>query len=285
MERRYYRPTGVTVIAILCFLVGASSLLSAFRVLSIDIPAELEPLSGWILGVGLFALVFAALYIAIGWGLWELRDWARMAAITLSVLGLIFCLMGGIYLIGGIEIPYLGPIRLLGPGLALIVLAVIYGLVIWYLFQPDVESAFVEGKERIWEVPRYGVPTPGPTERAAPPPMPRARPLEPTRRLVEERPAMAWMVVRSGARAGKQFGLGTGRNTIGRDGTVCDIILDDEAVSAQHAQVNFENGQFVIYDLASTNGTFVNKRRVQRTLLMDGDLIQVGNTILVFKKV
>ena len=96
---------------------------------------------------------------------------------------------------------------------------------------------------------------------------------------------MAWLVVKSGARAGKQFGLGRGRNTIGRDGSRCDIVLDDGAVSAQHAQVNFENGQFAIYDLASLNGTFVNQQKVQRQLLMDDDMVRIGNTTFVFKKV
>lgn len=137
-----------------------------------------------------------------------------------------------------------------------------------------------------------------PTERAAPPPTPVTREREPaptaaprtprldrTRRLREETPAMAWLVVKSGARAGKQFGLGRGKNTIGRDGSRCDIVLDDGAVSAQHAQVNFENGQFVIYDLASLNGTFVNRQKVQRQLLMDDDMVIIGNTTFVFKKV
>lgn len=137
-----------------------------------------------------------------------------------------------------------------------------------------------------------------PTERAVPPPTPvtreraaapRAAPRTPrldrTRRLREEVPATAWLAVKSGAWAGKQFGLVRGKNTIGRDGSRCDIVLDDGATSAQHAQVNFENGQFVIYDLASLNGTFVDRQKVQRQLLMDGDLVRIGNTTFVFKKV
>lgn len=127
-----------------------------------------------------------------------------------------------------------------------------------------------------------------PTERAAPPPPSAPSPtprIEPTRRVEERAPAMAWLVIKSGPRPGQQFGLTRGRNTIGRDGTRCDIVLDDRAVSAEHARINFENGQFVIYDLASLNGTFVNRQRVQRQLLMDGDLVRLGNTTLVFKKV
>ena len=96
---------------------------------------------------------------------------------------------------------------------------------------------------------------------------------------------MAWLAVKSGPRAGKQFGLTMGRSTIGRDATRCDIVLDDGAVSAEHAAVIFQNGQFVIHDLASLNGTFVNNMRVQRQSLLDGDVIRVGNTTFVYKKV
>jgi len=118
--------------------------------------------------------------------------------------------------------------------------------------------------------------------RPAPPSIPKVKP---TRRVQEQPLAMAWLVVSSGPRTGQQFGLIKGRNTIGRDGTRCDIVLDDMTVSAEHARIVFEHGQFVIYDLASLNGTFVNQQRVQRQLLMDGDSIRLGNTVLIFKKV
>jgi len=133
------------------------------------------------------------------------------------------------------------------------------------------------------------LPTPVPTKesppsRTVPPPRPAPR-VGPTRPLREAPPVTAWFVMRSGPRAGKQFGLSTGRNIIGRDASRCDLILDDASVSAQHAQVRYERGQFVIYDLASTNGTFVNNRRIQRQPLMDNDVVRLGNTTLVFKLV
>lgn len=109
--------------------------------------------------------------------------------------------------------------------------------------------------------------------------------MERTRQMGQAPRALAWLAVQGGPYAGKQFGLADGRNIIGRDGTRSDFILDDELVSGQHAQVRFENGQFVIYDLASTNGTLVNGRRVQRQPLMDNDVIRLGNTQIVFKAV
>ena len=94
-----------------------------------------------------------------------------------------------------------------------------------------------------------------------------------------------WLVLRSGPRTGQQFGLKRGRNTVGRDSSRADIVLEGETVSGEHAHVQFEQGQFYVYDLASTNGTFVNNRRIQRQMLMDGDVVRFGSTQLVFKRV
>ena len=107
--------------------------------------------------------------------------------------------------------------------------------------------------------------------------------IDPTRFMGEPPPVTAWLAQKSGDRAGKQYNLAQARNTIGRDATECDIVLDDDTVSAEHAAVLYENEQFVLYDLASTNGTFLNERRIQRQPLMDDDVVQLGEVILVFK--
>jgi pSer/pThr/pTyr-binding forkhead associated (FHA) protein len=65
----------------------------------------------------------------------------------------------------------------------------------------------------------------------------------------------------------------------------CDFILDDDSISAEHARVKEERGQFVLYDLASTNGTYLNGSRIERSALVDGDVITLGDTKLVFKEV
>ena len=137
----------------------------------------------------------------------------------------------------------------------------------------------------------YPAPEPLPPTVSAPSPLPTAPPpratpsLERTKLVGEPPPVTAWLVVQSGPLASKQLGLGTGRNIIGRDGNRSDLVLDDASVSAQHAQVRYEHGQFVIHDLASTNGTFVNNRRIQRQPLMDNDVIRLGSVALVFKTV
>lgn len=69
--------------------------------------------------------------------------------------------------------------------------------------------------------------------------------------------------------------------TIGRlsDNT---IAIDSGAVSGHHACVFRDGERFVVEDLASTNGTFVNGKRVSRHTLQSGDVVRIGNHSLVF---
>jgi len=65
--------------------------------------------------------------------------------------------------------------------------------------------------------------------------------------------------------------------TVGRD-PGNDIILRDPKVSRHHAEIVFERGFFVLRDLASANGTYVNAKRVRVAPLTHGCKIRLGNT-------
>jgi len=90
------------------------------------------------------------------------------------------------------------------------------------------------------------------------------------------------LVVRSGGgRSGEVFLLGRGRTTVGRSPD-CDIFLDDVTVSRSHAVITDDGGRFAIEDLGSLNGTFLNRRRIERAQLSDDDEVQIGKYRLVF---
>ena len=61
-----------------------------------------------------------------------------------------------------------------------------------------------------------------------------------------------------------------------------DVVLEDPTVSRHHATVRREDRGYFLYDFASTNGTRVNGRKVYRKKLADGDIIELGRSILVF---
>lgn len=95
---------------------------------------------------------------------------------------------------------------------------------------------------------------------------------------------LAWMVLHSGPRAGKEFRLGEVTN-IGRDAKENDIPVDDAAMSRQHARVKLENDEFVLYDLASANHTYVNGEEIQKHVLKEGDRIKMGETEFAYMEV
>lgn len=81
---------------------------------------------------------------------------------------------------------------------------------------------------------------------------------------------------------GKQFSIKKPQISIGRVNS--DIVLKDIDVSRKHAIIeSVEGGQVVLRDLASSNGTYVNKRRIDNCVIFPNDEIQLGNTVIVFE--
>lgn len=63
-----------------------------------------------------------------------------------------------------------------------------------------------------------------------------------------------------------------------------DIVIDNLAVSGHHAKVLVEENRFVVEDLNSLNGTFLNNQRIRKSALKDGDEIHIGKHTLVYKE-
>lgn len=79
----------------------------------------------------------------------------------------------------------------------------------------------------------------------------------------------------------QRFTLRAGRQAIGR-GSNNDIIVDDPSVSTAHAWIINQQGRYLIMNTLSTNGTFVNDRRIHEASLKHGDHIRVGQVELLF---
>jgi len=89
---------------------------------------------------------------------------------------------------------------------------------------------------------------------------------------------MPMLVVYEGGPEGQRWILDQDRMTIGR-GSDCDIIIPKRQVSRYHAQIERDNNGYLLHDLGSKNGTYVNAREVREGepyRLKDGDEIQIA---------
>jgi two-component system, cell cycle response regulator len=89
------------------------------------------------------------------------------------------------------------------------------------------------------------------------------------------------LVVLHGPLLGKTFTIEQPVLTIGRS-SQCDIQIEDDNVSRKHAEINFRDGLVWLTDLQSTNGSYVNSKRVSEIPLNDGDLVLIGRVLFKF---
>lgn len=135
------RPTGVTVLAVLGFISAGLLIISALAVLVggamvANLTARpgmglLAQIGGTV--IGLLFLVFAALYLVGGIGLWKLQNWARILVIVLCSLGAFFNGLGVL-----VALFHFHP-------LLVVWRAILFAINLWiliYLFKPHVKQAF-----------------------------------------------------------------------------------------------------------------------------------------------
>jgi hypothetical protein len=97
-------------------------------------------------------------------------------------------------------------------------------------------------------------------------------------------PAVAWIVATSGKHANQTFKLKPLRTLIGTGGD-CDVKVEDQFMSSHHCEVRYDNGNFKLFDLNSTNGIVVNDKKVREHELVDNDLFRLGRTEFKFKSI
>jgi FHA domain len=92
---------------------------------------------------------------------------------------------------------------------------------------------------------------------------------------------LGWLIPLQGPQRGELFTLAP-VTVIGTD-PKCNIVLADKFMSSRHAEIKAENGMWILKDAGSTNGTYVNNRRVDRHELVDNDFIKFGSAMCKFK--
>jgi predicted component of type VI protein secretion system len=93
-----------------------------------------------------------------------------------------------------------------------------------------------------------------------------------------------YLVLIGGAGPGKRVEVGAEPVTIGRDEGQT-LVFADSQVSRRHARISLVNGEAVVEDLGSTNGTFVHTERITAPLtLKEGDVVRIGSQILKYER-
>lgn len=97
--------------------------------------------------------------------------------------------------------------------------------------------------------------------------------------LPGDSPGTAHLVVQLGPQPGQTFDITAAQITIGRS-PANEISIPDPEISRKHARLVRQGAEYAVEDLGSTNGTFVNDRRiVGLTPLHDGDIIELGEAV------
>jgi len=102
----------------------------------------------------------------------------------------------------------------------------------------------------------------------------------PCTRIQEE--VMPYLAIKKGGKEGSRIPLTKKTTVIGRLESA-DVFLNDKNVSRLHARIiRLDDNLFALVDLGSSNGTLVNDLPISRLFLMDGDEIQMGDTVLIY---
>lgn len=97
-----------------------------------------------------------------------------------------------------------------------------------------------------------------------------------------DRPSKAYLAILTGEKAGSQYSLPNDSGTVIGRSSQCDIHVDDQDASRQHASIQPIGEEYYLRDMKSTNGTLVNGQPVDKRILKHGDRITVGKQVLQF---
>jgi pSer/pThr/pTyr-binding forkhead associated (FHA) protein len=157
------------------------------------------------------------------------------------------------------------------PDLVLLILKYVFLAILWIFVARAVRAVLIELRpaKAASAGARSGAPVP-----SAPPP----------RKSKTKKPPAKAVVIEGTGLKGKSFALGSDL-TIGRS-EQCQVRVEgDTYVSTVHARIFARDGSYMVEDLGSTNGTYLNRRRITAPAeLQRGDLVKVGKTVLEMRK-
>jgi predicted component of type VI protein secretion system len=96
-------------------------------------------------------------------------------------------------------------------------------------------------------------------------------------------PPPAYLKPAVGDLAGREFPIVKTLLSIGR-GLDNDLVIDDPRVSRHHSQITFRHSHYLLRDLRSTNGTFVNGQPIEAVVLAPGDVVSIGGFEMLFEQ-
>ncbi|ACY16113.1 FHA domain-containing protein [Haliangium ochraceum] len=95
------------------------------------------------------------------------------------------------------------------------------------------------------------------------------------------RQLLGWLIPIEGPQRGELYTLAP-KSVVGTEPT-CHVVLSDTYMSSQHAELVAEGGVWILRDLGSTNGTYVNDQRITQRELVDNDFVRFGQSMVKFK--
>lgn len=100
--------------------------------------------------------------------------------------------------------------------------------------------------------------------------------------LVEQWTKTAWLLMRAGPLAGKQFVVYRNPTVLGSSPKADIYLFKDEAIEPRHALIHNRGGRYELEDCQTPDGTYVNGIPIQKQMLQPGDQIVLGKTVLEF---
>ena len=308
MNTSQSRPLGVTLTAFLALAIAVISLFIAARYVlnpagnqeMILLFTRLKLPVTFLNLLAVPPLVSAGLATLMFRGLWEEKAWGRVAAVFLGFIGMLMTLAA----IAFVQVFNFGGSRAVWIAAGVFVLSAVIFIYFLKIPWPDSESAPSSRRDAAtpeaapdassqplspavspdttpWP-PAYDSMHNAPTVMTDAVAAKDAETVRITPELGRQPRPRACLTAVSGEDRGRRFEIFDPDILLGRHPTLADMPLNDPTISAQHARIRYEADHFTIYDLDSTNGTFVNGRRVRMQRLDDQDQITLGAVELLF---